>query len=142
MPLFRIATRVASEARTGRLKWQKSKLLERELDEHMEAILESPCDDDDPRAKETPELHKAVAELFASLSPLQQDIWTAFADAETGGFELDATQLGVELGQKHDDGTPIPGGTIRVNKSRAKDKIIAELKKRGFDLKEMGYLDD
>ncbi len=54
---------------------------------------------------------------------------------------MDAGDLGKELGIKHKDGVPIPAGTIRVYKLRAKAAIEKKLARAGHDLKAKGYTD-
>lgn len=138
--LFKIARRVACEYRSGRRAWQKAALRERSAaPSSLEALLETSDTEEVPKG-ETSALTSALADAFAELSELEQDIWRAYADA--GDFKLDAAQLGRELGEKHKEGVPIPAGTIRVYKSRAKDRMMAAMKKRGFDLEAMGYTDE
>jgi RNA polymerase sigma factor (sigma-70 family) len=141
--LYKIAFRVAEEWRSGRRKWQQAKLHEQGVDpEKLEISLASTREDSpvvDER-NEQPPLYKALAEVFAKLPALHRDIWEAYRDAN--GYEVNAITLGVELGQKHNKGVPYPAATIRGYKSRAKNTIVLEMKKKGFDLKSLGYTND
>ena len=65
-----------------------------------------------------------LREIIKSLPETQQKIIRAFAETQEG--EINATIIGKELGY--------PAVTIRVNLKRAKDKICAEMKKRGHKI--------
>lgn len=141
--LYKFATNVARERRACRRRWEKAHARE---EEYVDAVHESlrAYDTEADREALDPEppsaLLRAVAEIKGSLLPLEREIWEAYADA--GDTDLNAGQLGIELGAKHNDGVPIPAGTIRVTKHRAKEKILRELAKRGFDLKTLGLTND
>jgi DNA-directed RNA polymerase specialized sigma24 family protein len=145
--IYGIAANVASEFRSGRYKWQKIRL--RQVEDPV-GLFDRTRYADAPDAAESdpkpPELQDAllveVRAVFESLPALQQDILRAYADAEASEFELDAGDLGKELGIKHQDGVPIPAVTIRVYKLRAKAAIEKKLARAGHDLKAKGYTDD
>lgn len=141
--LYRFAEQVAIEARTGRLKWQKSQILEKGVDaeffERVEAprVMEDPPDDTGTKQSA---VQRALADCFESLPDLQKDILQRYADA--CGYEIDAATIGKDLGDKHKDGVPIPGGTIRTNKSRAWATLDLCMKKKNYDLRALGYSND
>jgi len=138
--LYRICWQVATEYVTGHFSWQKARKLERSLDAAYSVA--GPDDAEelelDAIENQNPAFIKTFGETFGRLDPIDREIWQAFADAD--GYPVDATQLGIELGIKY-GGTPIPGGTIRQRKRRAKQWLFAEMKNRGYDLKELGYSD-
>lgn len=138
--LYKIAKNVASEHAAGRLSWQKARIREKGVEAEFFKSIEAPIPDSDPpddTSSKPSSLQRELAACFGSLAPLQQDILRAYGNA--GSYELDAATLGIELGHKHKGGVPIPGGTIRTNKSRAWDSLDLCLKKKGFDLKALGY---
>lgn len=141
--LYQTAKQVASEYTSGRLKWQKARLLERRVQESNLVCTNQPDEIEDRldrlEAEKSP-LLKAFGEEFAKLSPIEQDIWQAFADA--GDFELEASQLGIEMGEKYNGGVPYTGVNIRQYKHRAKQKLLLAMKAHGFDLKRLGYTND
>lgn len=133
--LYVIAKNVAMEHISGRLNWQKAKLMEKgKAAEFFENIL-TPITEEDPpddtESKQSP-IQRALEECWKALPPLQQDILRAYGDA--GSYPMEAATLGIELGQKHKQGTPIPGGTIRVNKMRGWDSIERCMKKKNHDI--------
>lgn len=135
--LYRIANHVACELVSGRLNWQKSRNLERSVDLFLvESDGEVPVSDLDELERQHPKICEDLNQVVQQLSNIQQDVIWAYAFA--GDFELDAAHLGRELGNKHNNGVPIPAGTIRQYKKRAKDKITNEMKKRGYDLGILG----
>ena len=144
--IYGIAVNVASEFRSGRYRWQKIRF--RQVDDPIGLFdlthhANSP-DAPEPESKPPEPKDNLLADVraaFESLPALQQDILRAYADAEASEFELDAGDLGKELGIKHKDGVPIPAGTIRVYKLRAKEAIEKKLARAGYDLKAMGYTD-
>jgi len=141
--LYRTAAQVASEYTSGRLKWQKARRLERRVDESTLSEIEQPDEVEDQLDRlesEKSALIKAFGEEFAKLSPIERDIWQAFADA--GDFELDASQLGIEMGEKYKGGVSYTGVNIRQYKHRAKQKLVGAMKARGFDLKSLGYTNE
>ena len=135
--LYRIANNVASELVSGRLKWQKSRNLESSVDQ---AQFEEYQDNSDSRLDEIeikhPQICDDLYQVIQQLSEIQQAVIWAYGLA--GDFELDASDLGRELGKKYKNGVPIPAGTIRQHKKRAKDTITSEMKKRGYDLERLG----
>lgn len=139
--LYRLSKQVACEYTSGRLKWQKARLLE---ESNHDAFFETHSGPDaadlelDRIETSNSPLLKALGEEFHRLDPMERDIWQTFADAD--GYEVDASQLGIEMGEKYKGGVAIPGGTIRVIKHRAKDKLVRGMAARGFDLKKMGYI--
>ncbi len=141
--LYKIARRIAEEWRSGRRKWQQAHLHEQgfdpeKLDEYLAPVTTN-VPSEEPSGKPTL-LVKAFAEVFASLPDIQRDLWQAKADA--GGYELNSITLAVEMGDKYNDGVPYTAATIRGYLSRAKDTIVREMKKKGFDLKSLGYIND
>lgn len=150
--IYVIAVKVASEFRSGRYKWQKIRL--RQVDDPVGLIdrdkqiqpaeipEHEPPDPEPPDPEPEDALLADVRIAFESLSELQQDILRAYADAEASDFELDAGDLGRELGIKHKDGVPIPASTIRVYKKRAKEAVNKKLARAGHDLKAKGYSND
>lgn len=144
--IYGIAVKVASEFRSGRYKWQKIRLRQVKdpvgLFDRTRHADPADTEEPDPEPPEPEEgLLADVRVAFAPLPALQQDILRAYADAEASEFELDAGDLGKELGIKHKDGVPIPAGTIRVYKLRAKAAIEKKLARAGHDLKAKGYTD-
>lgn len=142
--LYRFADQVAVERVTGRLNWQNQQIREKGLDaDCFKRADDGPIDDppDDAGAKRSP-VQTGLAECYEKLVPLQQDILRAYGEAQSKEFPLDAASLGTELGKKHKNGVPIPGGTIRVNKLRGWENLDACMKRKGFDLKAMGYFDE
>lgn len=135
--LYRIATRVASELVSGRLNWQKARNLERRYDqsdfEEKNDGIETKLDEIEQRH---PKICEDLKQVIEKLSEIQQDVIWAYGLADD--FELDAAGLGRELGDKYKDGVPIPAGTIRQYKKRAKDTIISEMRNRGHDLERLG----
>lgn len=144
--IYGFAYKVASEFRSGRYKWQKIRL--RQVDDPVGLFDQSQHADPPETLEPEPEppepedaLLSEARAAFESLPPLQQDILRAYADAEASEFDLDAGDLGKELGMKHKDGVPIPANTIRVYKMRAKEAIEKKLARAGHDLKAKGYTD-
>jgi RNA polymerase sigma factor (sigma-70 family) len=142
--IYGIAFKVASEFRSGRYKWQKIRL--RQVDDPVGLIDQDkqtqPAEIPEPEPPEPEPEDALLADAraaFESLPELQQDILRAYADAEASEFELDAGDLGRELGIKHKDGVPIPASTIRVYKKRAKEAVNKKLARAGHDLKDKGY---
>jgi len=141
--LYWFARNVASELRSGRLKWQKERNKEVGVDSDFFAQVETfgPINDlnDDVGGGQS-SIHKALRGCYEALSELQQDIVRAYGDA--GSYELNAVELGIELGNRHKNGIPIPAGTIRTNKSRAWASIKNCMKKKNIDLSAKGYTND
>ncbi len=141
--LFKFSDQVATEFRSGRLRWQQEQNLEQGVDadffERVEALgpVDDPPDDAGPKASP---VQKTLADCYGALSELQRNILSCYSDA--GSYEVDAATIGKELGNKHKNGVPIPGGTIRTTKSRAWDSLDMCMKKKGFDLKALGYSND
>lgn len=133
--LYKIATRVAAERISGQFAWQKARLKEEfRAAEFFEEVLAN-VDEEDPPEDIGPKqslLQCSLEECWKALSPLQRDILRAFADA--GTYPLEAASLGKELGEKHRGGTPIPGGTIRVEKKRGWDSIEVCMKRKNHDI--------
>lgn len=138
--LYKMADNVAKERISGRLAWQKARIKERGVSDEFFADIASELAEtvapDDIGPGQSP-LQKALADCFGQLQGLQQDILQAYFDA--GSYPLDAATLGIELGDKHKNGVPIPGGTIRVSKSRAWDSLEGCMRKKRFDLPALGY---
>lgn len=138
--LYWFAEKVAMEFRAGHLKRHQARIRERGVDAEFFAGVAAPADEpeppDDTGASPSP-VQRALQDCFKALNDLQRDILQAYGDA--GSYELDAASLGVELGQKHKSGVPIPAGTIRTNKSRAWDAMDLCMKRKNFDLAALGY---
>lgn len=141
--LYKFAEYVANEHAAGRLKQHQSRIKEKGADAEFFANIAAPAEEpeppDDKGAWPTP-VQRALQECFGQLSLLQQGILRSYGEA--GSYELDAAALGVELGREHKEGVPIPGGTIRTNKSRAWDAMDLCMKRKNFDLKALGYSND
>jgi DNA-directed RNA polymerase specialized sigma24 family protein len=135
--LYRIALNVARELTGGRLKWQKARNRERivseEWFEHRRLRVDEQLDECEAKQ---PVLCKQLRHVIELLPEIQQDVIWAYGLA--GDFPLDAAILGRELGEKYKGGVPIPAGTIRQYKRRAKETIITEMRKCGFDLEKLG----
>lgn len=135
--LYRIATRVAAELVSGRLNWQKARNLERPCD-HFDFEAKN----DDAEAKldgieqRQPKICEDLGRVIEKLPEIQQDVIWAYGLA--GDCELDVAHLGRELGEKYKDGVPIPAGTIRQYKKRAKDTIFSNMRALGYDLERLG----
>ena len=137
--LYRIAENQANLLVSSRLKWQKAKKLECQVD--PPALHEFPAgsmieDELDELERSKPDLIIELGKIIENLSSPQREIIQAYAQA--GDYELDAGDLGVEFGEKFNNGVPYPAGTIRTNKSRAKATIEKEMRKKGFDISTLG----
>lgn len=131
--LYRIAVNVAKEYAAGRLKWQRARNLEAPVDGELVGETDGVSDADSDETVKKPEpLHQALSEVVGKLSALFRDIIQAYANA--GNCPPDAAELGIEMGRRHNHGVPYPAGTIRQYKKRARDTIVLEMKKLGFDL--------
>lgn len=123
--LYRIADNVAKDIlKSG---WQK---LQGEREHCADVPLEKlaivyPDEDEDEVSEDYDSpFNVDLREIVKSLPEVQQKIIWAFASAQEG--EINAGIIGKELGY-----TAV---TIRVYHKRAKDKIRAEMKKRGHDI--------
>lgn len=131
--LCQFAINVAKESVARRFKWQKARQLEVQVDFPIESAAAKETEDKLDRVEaQNPKLLSDIQRVIAELSPLQREIWSAYAFS--GNLTPDAGALGVELGKKYENGIPIPAGTIRVYKSRAINLVKAEMKKLGYDL--------
>lgn len=137
--LYRIAERVGLDFVEGRLRWQAMRSKEVAWDvEQLAAVAASCCQESPPAAEnETPapskKLLRDVREAVDGLkNPLHKAVLVAYAEA--GDYELDAGLLGQRLGEEHNDGVPIPAGTIRQYKRRARSAVETELRRRGHDV--------
>jgi len=79
---------------------------------------------------------KAIAESLEKLSVIERAVIEAYAVAD--GVSINAGALGIELGKQHCGGVPIPAGTIRQHKFRAKNKLVTDMRKRGYELENIG----
>lgn len=141
--LYRLAVRVIGEHRSGKYKWQKSKAREEAADPEWWAAIQQEAEGSGEDEEEPPsKLLRAVKKAFENLDPMQQEILGTYRDAFLGSHEVVAAELGVELGEKFKGGVPIPGGTVRVNKLRAIKRFVAEMKKLGFNMTEMGFINE
>ena len=138
--LYTIAMNVANGLASGHLKWQKSRNLEVTVDdEWIESLAHGRTETDDALdtiGEKQSGISKAMALSLETLGDIERDVIEAHGFA--GEYEVKAGILGVELGKVHCDGVPIPAGTIRQHKLRAKNKLIAEMRKRGFEIGELG----
>jgi len=138
--LYKIAVNVARNLVSGHLNWQKARLLERPTDTDWLGNVEQPSDniDETLNAVEGNQkgICKALGDSLAVLPSVERAVIEAYALAD--GVKVDAGMLGVELGRRHSGGVPIPAGTIRQHKRRAKKKIIDEMRKRGYELDNAG----
>lgn len=138
--LFKIAENVAYDLASGHLRWQKSRNLEQKVDDEWLQNLEHPADDidDELDAIEVKEkgICKALRDSLKTLSPIERAVIEAYG--VVNGAEVSAAALGMELGKRYCNGVPIPTGTIRQHKYRAKNKLIAEMRKRGHELENKG----
>lgn len=138
--LFKIAVNVARNLASGHLGWQKSRNLEQQIDDEWLHSFEQPpdtIDDELDEAEDTQKgICKALRESLNVLSDIERVVIDAYAVLKSD--EANATELGVELGKRHCNGVPIPGGTIRQHKRRAKTKLFAEMRKRGYELENIG----
>lgn len=138
--LYKIALNVANDLASGHLTWQKSRNLEVTVDdEWIESLAHGRTKIDD--TLDTIEenqggINKAMALSLKTLSDIERDVIEAYGFS--GDYEVRAGVLGVELGKVHCDGVPIPAGTIRQHKLRGKNKLIAEMRKRGFEIGKLG----
>lgn len=138
--LYRIAANVAADLATGHFNWQKSRNLEKRLDEEWLSQIEHPLNTTDEtldaiESSNRP-ICKALREAMDVLNPVERAVLEASACAN--GEAVNAGQLGIELGKQHGDGVPIPAGTVRQHKLRGKNKLVAEMRKRGYELKDLG----
>jgi DNA-directed RNA polymerase specialized sigma24 family protein len=133
--LYRIAVNVAKEFVTGRLNWQKSRCMEAATEDGL--IEQVPEKTNGTIATEQTETQttrrdEALRSAMIKLTPVRKDIIEAYAFA--GDHRVDAGQLGIELGRRHNNGVPYPAVTVRQHKLRAKEVIVLEMRKSGFDL--------
>lgn len=134
--LLGIARKVAMEVVARRFKWLKMASLETELPpDGLESRENKKIEDRlDQVESSNAEVLGAVRDALSKLKPLQREILETYASC--GSIEPDAAALGRELGMKY-GGVPIPAGTIRVYKLRAKQAFVGELNKLGFDVEQI-----
>ena len=127
--LYIIACRRARDVL--RLGWRRAKLVE--VDVEKEFLESQYVDDrhvgasisvDPPASEQANQRQQSVRDVLAELPDIQRQILEHDALAEE---EVDSTELGRRLGG-------IPGGTIRVYRSRARDAFRKGMKKRGHDV--------
>ena len=123
--LYVIADNVAKDIlKSGWQKLQKKRELCTDVPLEEMAIAYPDEDEDEVSIDYDSQFNVDLREIVKSLPETQQKIIRAFAEAQEG--EINATIIGKELGY--------PAVTIRVNLKRAKDKIRAEMKKRGHKI--------
>lgn|GEM_PF-2673573 len=135
--LYGFVRHVAMEAVARRSKWMKSAALE------CQASVDQVSDGQDGKLQlrldeieeSTPKLHGAVRQALSRLTPVHREILEAYVFC--GSVEPDAASLGRELGEKFNNGVPMPAGTIRVNKLRAKQAFENELAKLGVNVDQL-----
>lgn len=127
--LYVIARRQARDVL--RLGWRKAKLLELNVEREFlegqyvdERHVGAAAPDDPPAPEAIARRDQAVRDALAELPDVQRAILEHDALADD---EVDSAELGRQLGG-------IPGGTIRVYRSRAKEAFRKGMKKRGFDV--------
>lgn len=135
--VYGIARHVALEVTACRLNWQKARELEVSVD--ADVVARFPGDELEDRLDELeggrPKLLVDLREVLNELRPIRRAVIEAYSLA--GDYELDAGQLGIELASEFNDGVPIPASSIRGHKKRARDEIIAEMSKRGYNLERL-----
>lgn len=137
--LYTIAVNVASNLVSGHLNWQKSRNLGQETDDGWLQQLKQPNETSgrlDAVESEQPGICKALKGVLSKLSAIERDVIEVYALA--GNHPVKSEMLGIELGRKHYGGVPIPAGTIRQYKLRAKKKIATEMRPLGYDLENLG----
>jgi RNA polymerase sigma factor (sigma-70 family) len=128
--LYVIARRRARDVlRAG---WRKAKGLELDIEKEFmelqyadERHVNASVPDDPPPNETDAKRDQAVRDTLAEMHEVQRQILEHDALAED---EIDATELGRRLGG-------IPGGTIRVYRTRAKEAFQKGMKKRGYDVR-------
>jgi RNA polymerase sigma factor (sigma-70 family) len=123
--LYRIADNVAKDClKSG---WQKLQEKTEQCDgmrlEELAAV-DVDQDEDEVSGDYDSPFNADLRQIVNSLPEVQQKIIWAFALAPEG--EINAPMIGRELGY--------PAGTIHVYRNRARDKIRAEMRKRGHDI--------
>lgn len=138
--LYTIAVNVARNLASGHLRWQKARRLERTASDDWLSNVSQPTSTFEEELDAVEERQQGVCialrDSLKSLSPIERAVIEAYALAND--VDVDAGMLGVELGNTHCDGIPIPAGTIRQHKYRAKKKILGEMRKRGYELENAG----
>jgi len=129
-----LASNEAMERVACRRSWQKSRDLEVGFDpEHLGGLEEVESEEQLDRIEERQNgLLEKLNTVLNEMNPLYCEIYKAFAFA--GDIKVDAGELGRELGEKFKDGVPIPAGTIRQYKMRARNILSTKLKELGIDL--------
>ena len=135
--LYEFVRHVAMETVARRFKWMKSAALE------CQAPVDQACDGQDGKLESrldeieesTPKLLGAVKQAMSRLKPIHREILEAYAFC--GSVEPDAASLGRELGEKFNNGVPMPAGTVRVNKLRARQAFENELVQLGVNVDQL-----
>lgn len=135
--LYGFVRHVAMEVVARRSKWMKSAALE------CQAPVDQACDGQDGKLESRldeiedsmPKLQEAIRQALNRLKPIHREILDAYAFC--GSVEPDAASLGQELGERYNNGVPIPVGTVRVYKHRAKQAFINELAQLGVNLDQL-----
>lgn len=123
--LYVIANNVAKDIlKSGWQKLQKKREFCTDVPLEELAIIYPGEDEEEVSLDYGSQFNVDLREIIKSLPETQQKIIRAFAETKEG--EINATIIGKELGY--------PAVTIRVNLKRAKDKICAEMKKRGHKI--------
>lgn len=137
--LYKIAFNVAQSLVAGHLNWQKSRNMEQEMDDGWLQQLEQPNETSetlDAIESSQSGICKALKGVLSKLSAIERDVIEVYALA--GNHPVKSEMLGIELGRKHYGGVPIPAGTIRQHKLRAKKKIVTEMRNIGYELEKTG----
>ena len=123
--LYVIADNVAKDKlKSGWQKLQKKREFCIDVPLEEMAIVYPDEDEEEVSIDYDSQFNVDFREIVKSLPEIQQKIIRAFAEAQEG--EINAAVIGKELGY--------PAVTIRVYLKRAKDKICAEMKKRGHSI--------
>ena len=123
--LYVIANNVAKDKlKSGWQKLRKKREFCTDVPLEEMAIVYPDEDEDEVSIDYDSQFNVDFREIVKSLPETQKKIIWAYALAPEG--EINATIIGKELGR--------PAVTIRVNHKRAKDKICAEMKKRGHSI--------
>ncbi|TWT37186.1 RNA polymerase factor sigma-70 [Posidoniimonas corsicana] len=135
--LYRIAERVGLDYVEGRLRWLAMRAKEVAWETEQLAVVPPPyCEElaaEDVAPAPSKKLLRDVREAVDGLkNPLHKAVLVAYAEA--GDYVLDAGLLGQRLGEEHNGGVPIPAGTIRQYKHRAKSAVEAELRRQGHNV--------
>ena len=136
--LYTIAKNIASDLASGKRPQQKSQNMERYGDHGYLDSFEHPVEAElDQVEEENSDFIVAVRESLGLLSDIERDVIEAYGLSDNHE-DVNAVQLGIELGEKYKDGVPIPKGTIRQHKFRGKEKLAKAMRQRGYDIENPG----